>query len=215
MMEKIDRFLRTEINAGTTLAEATFHEFSLFDDRVLQEAVETCEAYAAGKADIRPWLVLMSEECGTGKTHLAAAIANHRARNPDLPQAKWMDCHQWLGSLGEGLRFGSHADKPLDIWMNTPCLIVDDLVSGKSCGKLPPAEFEESYWAEGLLYLVLYHRYAMKMETVITLLEPRDRLPCQMASLIFDDDSDLVTVVDMETVSYRTGRRHDRPDSGE
>ena len=68
MMQEIDRFLRTEINAGTTLAKVTFHEFSLFDDRVLQEALETCESYAAGKADIRPWLALRSEECGTGKT---------------------------------------------------------------------------------------------------------------------------------------------------
>ena len=95
------------------------------------------------------------------RPHLSAAIANHRARNPDLPRAKWMDCRQWLDRLGVELRFGSHADRPLDIWMNTPYLIVDDLVSGKSHGKLPPSEYEESYWAEGMLYLVLYHRYAM------------------------------------------------------
>ena len=201
--EEMDQMLSRFLYAGVpgTLAEATFDSFRIRGDPVLDIAWRVAKDFADCSSDSRPWLVLSSQTPGTGKTHLAAAIANHRARNPELPAAKWLNVPQWLGQLSSDLMNGSYAEALLDKELNAPCLVLDDLIAGDVRGKL----FDTEWWAEGQLYLLLNHRYARRLETVITTIAPMDSLPRPIASKIVDDGTELARTVVMETLSYRTG----------
>ena len=180
------------------LADATFDSFERRDP-VLLAAWTRAANYARG-VDSWPWLVFVSNEPGTGKSHLAAAIANYRAAHVDTPPAKWLSVVAWLDHLRDGFSDGSYRER-LEVALSAPCLILDDFGAEYHRNRLGDNES----WASERLYHVLNHRYERRMETVITSNVGMTRLPPRIRSRISDTGTKLSRIVVMETASYRSG----------
>ena len=180
------------------LAHATFDSFKFEGDSVRREAWNHAQTYAAQGVGSRPWLVMLSRP-GTGKTHLAAAIANYRVHHRDLPQAKFLEVPTWLNRLRRGFGDGTY-DDTLDLAMSAPCLVVDDFGAEYHRAR----QGAEESWASEQLYLVINYRYVRRMETVITSNTEVKRLPPRLADRIGDTGTKLVRTVTLETTSYRT-----------
>ena len=138
----------------------TFESFIVEGRGQLREEQRTNLAYArdcALKFAEAPcdWL-LYTGRYGTGKTHLAAAIANYALSHgrevifqpvPDLLDRLRM---------GYGNTEDSYEDR-FDRYRTVPLLILDDL------GAQSPTP-----WAEEKLYQIINHRYVNKLPTVVT-----------------------------------------------
>ncbi len=142
-------------------AGRTFDTFSLRKDenlaasalKSLKEACDTAQAYAQ-----RPhgWL-LITGGYGSGKTHLAAAIANHRLRLGDPP------LFVMVSDLLDHLRatFGANSevtfDRRFEEVRTTPLLVLDDL----GAQSMTP-------WVREKLHQLFDYRYNAELPTVIT-----------------------------------------------
>ncbi len=113
------------------------------------------------------WLVLMGPR-GSGKTHLAAAIANYRRQQGDPPY--FVEVVELLHFL----RHGREAASPLIYYQgleeirNAPLLVLDDLDFRR----------RNPWWEE--LYQILNHRHTARLPTVIT-------TPLTLANLSLDE----------------------------
>ncbi len=149
--------------------------------RLFQAAYESAKRYAE---EPRGWLVLTGNS-GSGKTHLAAAVANHciglQVRTffivvPDL-----------LDHLRS--TFGPNSEVTYDELFeqvrNVPLLILDDLGAQTS-----------SPWASEKLFQVLNHRFNSQLPTVVTTNLPLDRLDESLQSRLTDPA--LSTVIEVE-----------------
>jgi DNA replication protein DnaC len=120
------------------------------------------------------WLVLLGQT-GCGKTHLAAAIANHRLDAGDAV------CFANVPDLLDELRatFAPGATERFDAAFNrlreVPLLILDDLGAQQS-----------SPWAEEKLYQMLNHRHLGRMATVITTNCELSKMEPRIASRLAD-----------------------------
>jgi DNA replication protein DnaC len=120
------------------------------------------------------WLVILGKY-GSGKTHLAAAIANHhimRQTNtifvtiPDL-----MDYLRTAFQPGMPVSF----DQRFNAVRNADLLILDDLGTENATA-----------WAKEKLFQILDHRYAAQLPTVITTAKEIERLDERLASRLLD-----------------------------
>ena len=179
--------------------QATFESFDTSDDDVLKHAWTVARNFAAGVKS-RPWLSLLSNGPGTGKSHLAAAIANYRIEDHSQPPVKWLGVPWWLNRLRQGFRDGTY-DELLDDAMRAPCLILDDFGAEYHRNRRDNAES----WAAEQLYLLINERYENETETIFTSNVSLDKLPFRLASRISDVATGLVQPVVMETRDYRRG----------
>lgn len=149
--------------------------------RLFQAAFDSAKRYAS---EPRGWLILTGNS-GSGKTHLAAAIANHciglRVRTffmvvPDL-----------LDHLRA--TFGPNSEVSYDELFeqirNVPLLILDDLGAQSS-----------TPWAMEKLFQVLNHRFNAQLPTVITTNVPLDRLDESLQSRITNPE--IAKVIEVE-----------------
>ena len=142
-------------------ASRTFESFSLRKDenlatpavKSLKDACDVAQAYAQRP---RGWLVITGDY-GSGKTHLAAAIANHRAGLGDPP------LFVMVSDLLDHLRatFGANSevtfDRRFDDIRTTPLLVLDDL----GAQSMTP-------WVREKLHQLFDYRYNAELPTVIT-----------------------------------------------
>ena len=154
--------------------------------QTLQAALTFSRAFAEHPEG---WLVLTGDS-GTGKTHLAVAIASEQlARGDEVFFA-------FVPDLLDHLRYTFSPDSRVtydelfDRVKQTPLLILDDLGSQTS-----------SAWANEKLYQVVVHRHNAKLPTIITTRAiptgAQDPIASRMA------DSRLVTVVPILAPDYR------------
>lgn len=117
------------------------------------EAFRAARQYAE---DLDGWLVL-SGPCGSGKTHLAAAIANQQFQDGTL--VLFTVVPHLLDHLRSTFAPQSNAtyDELFDKVLNAGLLILDDL----------GAEYATS-WAQEKLFQIINSRYIYQMPTVIT-----------------------------------------------
>jgi len=171
--------LRTISNIGA-LSRMTFDSF--MPDGVgvsegvrfnLREAFERSLEFAR---EPRGWLVLLGGY-GSGKTHLAAAIANYRL---SLAHAVLFVV---VPDLLDYLRatFGPSSETALDERLDTireiPLLVLDDLGAHNS-----------TPWAQEKLFQILNHRYNSRLPTVITSNQRLEELDPRVTSRLVDPD---------------------------
>ena len=157
--------------------------------RGLHDAYELCLGYAR---DPHGWLVLLGGY-GAGKTHLAAAIANHRVKlgHPVLFVV--------VPDLLDYLRatFSPSSDAGLDERMETireiPLLILDDLGAHNS-----------TPWAQEKMFQILNHRYNNRLPTVVTTNQRLEELDPRIASRLADID--LSQRFEIPAPDYRSGQ---------
>ena len=134
------------------------------------------------------WL-LITGRYGCGKTHLAAAIANHAIEAgvstffltvPDL-----LD---WLRYAYSGVEM-SFEDRFQEI-RNIPLLILDDFGTQNATA-----------WAQEKIFQIMNHRYVNQLATVITSNMPINDLEGRIRSRV--QDPNLVTVVNILAPDYR------------
>jgi len=160
--------------------------------RTPDAAHRTAHVYAE---DPKGWLVLWGG-FGTGKTHLAAAIANHRLSLGE--PAVFIVVPDLLDHLRSTFSPNTDVtyDELFETVRNTPVLILDDLGTQTS-----------SAWAQEKLYQILNHRYNMELATVITTNVSPDDIEPRLRSRIGDTQG-LSTLVEIRDKDKRLGVTH-------
>jgi DNA replication protein DnaC len=137
----------------------------------LQEAYEKAHSFAENP---RNWL-LFTGTYGCGKTHLAAAIANHRVAQgypalfvvvPDL-----LDHLRATFNPTSTVSF----DKRFEEVRRTPLLVLDDLGTESATA-----------WAREKLYQIFDYRYNAELPTVITTASKVDEIDPRLATRMLD-----------------------------
>ena len=147
------------------------------------------------------WLTLFGRT-GTGKTHLAVAIAEMQLAQgrpvffafvPEL-----MDYLRYTFQPNSGVAY----DRVFDDVRNTPLLILDDLGS----------EYR-SDWAEEKLYQIIVHRHNLRIPTVITTSLVVTETPGPIFSRIQDPSTG--RLIPMDAPDFRTGNWQVNPGRGQ
>ncbi len=151
-----------ELSSLEMLSNLTFDTFSLRKDdalqapalRSLKDAYEAAQNFAAKP---RGWLVFTGDYA-SGKTHLAAAIANFRAQLGDPPL--FIMVPDLLDHLRATFSPNSQTtfDHRFDEIRTTPLLVLDDL----GTQSMTP-------WVKEKLYQLFNYRYNAELPTVITI----------------------------------------------
>jgi DNA replication protein DnaC len=139
------------------------------------------------------WLILVGDT-GCGKTHLAAAIANHRLQ-ADKPTL-FVVVSDFLDHLRSTFSPESKVsyDQLFESVKNTPLLILDDF-----------GEQSTTPWAQEKLYQVINHRYNARLATVITTRCALDEIENPISSRL--SDPKLSMVWNIIAPDYRTDLR--------
>ena len=151
----------------------------------LQKSLKAAHAYAE-----RPkgWLVFMGGY-GSGKTHLAAAIANYRAKLGDPPLfvmvPDLLDHLRATFSPNSNVAF----DRRFDEIRMAPLLVLDDL----GTQSMTP-------WVKEKLYQLFNYRYNAELPTVITTSDSLDEMDPRIRSRLLDGK--LCTIYAINVPSY-------------
>jgi len=153
-------------------------------------------AYEAAKAfaiEPKGWLVLAGSS-GSGKTHLAAAIANERISH-DYP-AFYTTTPDLLYRLRSS--FSPDSEMPYDEFFDqvrdAPLLVLDDLGAQAS-----------TPWVKEKLDQLLTHRFNSELPTVIVTITPFEQLEDRIRTRLTDPDLCQIYVVGEKQVSLEYG----------
>ncbi|MCE7947089.1 MAG: AAA family ATPase [Chloroflexi bacterium CFX4] len=157
--------------------EMTFETFDLREGeglpeeslRRLQGTAQAAYSYAENP---QGWLVLTGRP-GSGKTHLAAAIAH--LLNAEQPTALFVTAADLVNHLRATFYPGATIsyDRRLQELKGAPVLILDDLSI---------EDRNMSVWARDKLYEILLHRFDYNLPTVITSLQPLEEMDARLRS---------------------------------
>ncbi len=187
-----ERKARAEISNLNGYEQMTFATFNtegrgqLRDDQ--KANLQYAKAIAMKYAENPDGWLFFTGTYGTGKTHLAAAIANealeHGVANIFQPVPDLLDqLRSSFGKTGE-----SYQDR-FDRVRTIPLLILDDLGTQNDTG-----------WAEEKLYQIINYRYVNKLPTVVTTNVPLREMDGRIASRLKDP---MVNRVTFMTPDYR------------
>lgn len=141
------------------------------DQSQFSRAFENATAYAANP---QGWFVLIGSS-GSGKTHMAAAIANAcLARGVAALFVVVPDLLDHLRAAFNPQSGDSYSDL-FDQVRNAPLLVLDDLGSQSSTA-----------WAQEKLFQLMNHRYSARLPTVITLNGPVETLDERLRQRLSD-----------------------------
>lgn len=169
----------------------SFESFNV-DEKVTVEEAERLShaARAAFQYAQKPdsWLLFVGEY-GSGKTHLAAAIANHRRNMGEevmlLTAPDLLDYLRTTFAPESSVSF----DKLFDKVRNVPLLVLDDL--GMEAAKP---------WAQEKLFQILDYRYVGRMPTIITTSKEMNDLNPRLVSRLIDQR--ICRIIEMNVQSY-------------
>lgn len=188
--------------AYSSLIDLTYYHdktFDTFDPRGieltidqrdnLKQVLDIAREYAEHPQD---WLVLLGNP-GCGKTHIAAAIVNHRVRQ-GYP-ALFVVVPDLLDHLRAAFSPDSKVsyDQRFEEVRTSPLLILDDLGTESA-----------TPWAKEKLYQIINYRYVARRPTVITSNLKPDELDPRIHTRIFDETR--CSVIPILASSYRGGQ---------
>ena len=170
--------VQTELNLTNLdrYAAMTFETFSsrdnenLADQRTFESVIGMARGYATAPSG---WLALLAKS-GTGKTHLAAAIAHERKQAGD--SLVFVSCATLLDYLRAAFAPDSAIsfDQRLYQVKTADFVVIDDLAIGT----------HTSEWAREKLYDVLLHRFDYNLPTVITSTHEVRQMDARIASRV-------------------------------
>ncbi|HEX2620475.1 MAG TPA: ATP-binding protein [Phototrophicaceae bacterium] len=141
----------------------------------LRKAVEATRSFAERPED--HWLLLVGG-FGTGKTHLAASIANYRStRTPNFNDIMFITVSDLIDYLKTAFDpdVGISFNQRFQQIKNVPLLILDDLGAESSSG-----------WAREKLFQLIDYRYVARKSTVFTTARPLDKLDERICTRLLD-----------------------------
>ncbi|MBN2390186.1 MAG: ATP-binding protein [Anaerolineae bacterium] len=170
----------TESNLNTLYlyTDVTLETFDLRSDELdaaeaknLEEALEQAYAFAANPVG---WLTFYGKY-GCGKTHLAAGIANARAREGH--PALFVVVPDLLDHLRAAFNPQSSVtyDKRFEEVRRAPFLVLDDLGTESA-----------TQWAQEKLFQLINYRYVAKLPTVLTTARSMDDLDLKLRTRLLD-----------------------------
>ncbi len=192
-------FLERYSNLGS-LSQLTFDNLSTKGraaDPVSQERFAQIHGAAQAFADDpQGWLVL-SGPGGSGKTHVACAIANQRlsAGEPVF----YISAADLLDHLRSAFSPASETsyDELFEQVKNVPLLVLDDLSPGSATA-----------WAGEKLEQLLNHRFNTRRATVITTDTPVDKMDDRLSGRLLDNDfCQMWTIEQQSPLEHRGGLR--------
>jgi len=172
--------------------------FDTFDQRrpESEQTATVRQAYQAAIAfakNPQGWLVLHGSK-GTGKSHLAAAIANHLESLPEAvrPLVLFLISPDMLDLLRSGYNTGDYDDL-LNLCREVDVLILDDL-----------GVEQEKDWVNEKLFQILNYRSQAELPTIIVTNHRLEELEPRIYDRVSDDD--LSTSVEILAPTYRQRR---------
>jgi DNA replication protein DnaC len=190
-LRRIAQFDRHSSRRGRALRQ-DFKNFCL--DGAAAAAVDAYNAAVGFAQAPAGWLVIYGPK-GNGKSHLAAAIANHLIKK-QRTATLFLTVPDLLQGLREEVKVSmqGEAARPalLQAAQEAPVLIVDDL-GAERC----------TPWAEEQLFLLFDFRYRLELPTVAITNEALDALPARIYSRL--GDRRLGQVVHNPAPDYRWG----------
>jgi len=140
----------------------------------LERALITAQNYTAQGTG---WFVLLGES-GTGKTHLAAAIANTVAQHDQSSEIMFVTAADLLDHLRKTFNPSSPVsfDDQFQQVKNTDFLVLDDLATTES----------SKAWAREKLVQIIKHRYVKRLPTIITTMVNLEALDSQIRTRLMD-----------------------------
>jgi len=177
-----------------TIASMRFRNFDIQgmnadreESESLKVALQAAQSFAESPAD---WLVLVGP-AGSGKTHLAAAIAN-RQINSNYP-VLFVSVPELFDRLRAGFGSGNKRkdEISLSVIQKSPLLIMDDLGMETATA-----------WERQKVQQILNYRYNARLATVITATHPDiESLDVRLRSRIYDPK--ISNVVPIGAPDYR------------
>lgn len=161
LQERIKRIIG-ESGMGERFQRRTFETFKVDDNN--RKAHTAALEYVNGFEQMLPRAdapepgkngLFICGEPGTGKTHLAAAIANQLIR-----QGKPVVCATMIDLLGrikQSFKYEGEEARVLHLYKTVPLLVIDDI------GKEPPTE-----WAVSTIYSIINIRYEAYLPIIVT-----------------------------------------------
>jgi DNA replication protein DnaC len=187
--------IESELSTLHLHRDQTFQSFDLRERELnrdgrdaLRAAYETCRHYADAPEG---WLVLTGDY-GSGKTHLAAAIANQREEAGDT--ALFIVVPDLLDHLRATFNPNSAVsyDRRFEDVRSAPFLVLDDLGTESA-----------TPWAKEKLFQLVNHRYAARLPTVFTTTQTIDEIEPRLRSRMYDLRR--CTIISDFAPSYRGG----------
>lgn len=182
---------------GERFSKRTFDTFDIAGrSKDVIDAYQMCKEFAGaayerltetGKFKGERVSIMMTGSYGTGKTHLAAAIANRF-----LDAGKPVCFATWEGHLKALQKeFGTESKRYFE-WMATaPLLVIDDIT-----------EMSDSRWAQATLLEAVNRRYEDMLPVVVTTNLSGARLR-ELNPRLYDRLKEMATILDMQDESYR------------
>jgi DNA replication protein DnaC len=182
------------INSLDSYLDKTFERFEIRPDLSreeqsnLQQALNLARDFAQAPQD---WL-MFTGGYGVGKTHLAAAIANHQIASER--NALFVFVPDMLDHLRSTFDRSSNSsfEQIFEEVRTAPLLVLDDLGTESA-----------TPWAREKLYQIINYRYVAKLPTVITTSVSPDDLDPRIRTRILDETRCLVFPI--IAPSYRSG----------
>ncbi len=197
-MAETEEHTRRELEALSNMeafSDKTFERFDVTTHPAAKRAFDEARRFSD---EMTGWL-LLSGDCGGGKTHLAAAIANEAIREK-LVKTMFMNVPDLLDYLREAFNPKSEVtyDERFEMVRSVPLLVLDDLGTENA-----------TTWAREKLYQIVNHRYNAQLPTVITTNQSLDLVEPRIRSRV--SDVSLVRHVYLDAPDYR--RRGQAPPS--